>query len=282
MGGGNSKEDGPPKPPAPPPVPSTAPVGPNSAPSDITSFSMDARKAIGIGVPGVLQPCTPKQSVVAVLGGSFDPITDGHLKCACEIIHARKADEVWVVPCGVRPDKPSLKTPYFHRMMMCHLAVNTSFGSNFPIRVCDMEMMEERALSTYHLMLRLKREYPYKTFRFCIGADLVPTLKSWDAPGVPDAGERLYNECAFLVMERPGYPMPKDLPSNFTILTPVQGTTIVTEEVSSSEIRRRINTKNFGDSERTELEQGNFSMVDGLLPPAVLAHIIRYKLYGKS
>ena len=32
---------------------------------------------------------------VAILGGSFNPITDGHLKMAAEVIHARAADEVW-------------------------------------------------------------------------------------------------------------------------------------------------------------------------------------------
>ena len=66
-------------------------------------------------------------------------------------------------------------------------------------------------------------------------------------------------------------------------------------------MRRRLN---FGDAERKEMEHGqprathadtrrppptrappapapagNFSMVDGLLTPAVLAHIIRYGLY---
>jgi hypothetical protein len=60
-----------------------------------------------------------KKHRIAVLGGSFDPITDGHLKCACEIVHANVADEVWIVPCGRRPDKPSLKTPYIHRLIMC-------------------------------------------------------------------------------------------------------------------------------------------------------------------
>jgi nicotinate-nucleotide adenylyltransferase len=248
-----------------------------------------------------LHDCTPSANKrIAVLGGSFDPITDGHLKCACEIVHARKAHEVWIVPCGVRPDKPSLKTPYMHRLIMCHLAVNTTFGSQFPIRVSDIEMPEPMALSTYHLMERLKQEYPDKDFVFVIGADLIDSLKSWDAPGVPDAGMRLWNECSFLVLDRPGYELPESLPANFTQLTAAAGTTIVTEEVSSSEIRRRIakpqqpqraNTPNkagnFGESEKFEIEQamssdGNFSMVDGLLTPAVLAHIIRYRLYSPA
>ena len=225
---------------------------------------------------------------IAVYGGAFDPITDGHLKCACEIIHARAADEVWIVPCGTRPDKPSLRTPYLHRLIMCHLAVDTSFGSTFPIRVCDIEMGEPAALSTYHLMERLTAEYATHDFMFVIGADLLADLKGWDAPGVPDAGQRLYESCLFLVLARPNYSLPDALPSNFTPLRvraaarqsaphalardqwlhacaaaaaqPLEGISLVTEDVSSTEIRKRI-TMNFGELEREELSQGHFQMV---------------------
>jgi len=223
---------------------------------------------------------------IAILGGSFDPITTGHLKVAVEIVHMRKADEVWLVPCGVRPDKPSLRTPYMHRMLMCHLAVNTTFGSQFPIRVCDLEMHEPMALSTYHVMEKLGQVYPQKQFFFVVGADLISEIKKWDAPNVPDAGERLYANSNFLVMERPGYDIPPDLPANFTLVTGVAGANVVTEDTASSEIRRRIKplvperqTNNFAETERSFLQLGDYSMVDGLLPPAVLAHVIRYQLY---
>ena len=108
--------------------------------------------------------------------------------------------------------------------------------------------------------------------------------------------------------------MPPDLPPNFTRLKAREGTNMVTEDVSSSEIRRRMNIGKHG---LTGLAQGNYQMVmpptspppppltpkaitpflaarraicltgwhcailqvDGLLSPPVLAHIIRYKLY---
>ena len=46
-------------------------------------------------------------------------------------MHSKLVDEVWITPCGPRPDKRSLKTSMNHRLVMCHLAVDTTFGSRF-------------------------------------------------------------------------------------------------------------------------------------------------------
>ncbi len=36
---------------------------------------------------------------MAVLGGSFSPITDAHVTTAWEVAGTAMADEVWIVPC---------------------------------------------------------------------------------------------------------------------------------------------------------------------------------------
>jgi len=203
---------------------------------------------------------------IAVLGGSFDPVTNSHVVSASEIIHAGCADEVWIVPCGPRPDKPDLRTSYAHRLQMCHLAVNTTFGAAFPVKVCDIEMLEDRAMATYDLMQKLHMEYPDKEFSFVIGSDLWADLGSWDQ------GKRMWwllLECRWLVFNRPNHEMPKELPKNFQAITPLGGTTLAHQELSSKEIRTRI---------RAGAAQGR-GMADGLVPPSVLAHIIRYGLY---
>lgn len=68
-----------------------------------------------------------KHKRIAIYGGSFNPITDAHLTMMAAIIHSRAADEVWVVPCGKRPDKPSLKTSVAHRFLMVHIAIESTF-----------------------------------------------------------------------------------------------------------------------------------------------------------
>jgi nicotinate-nucleotide adenylyltransferase len=196
---------------------------------------------------------------IAVFGGSFDPITDAHLKVMAEIIHAKMADEVWVVPCGPRKDKNLIASP-LDRLIMCHLAVNSSFGSHFPVLVKEIEIFEKEAIFTYHLMQRLQKEKPNFSFKFVVGSDLITQIKNWHE------GKKFWQEGNFLVIPRPGYER-KKLPQNFTWLA-ASDLQLAHTQLTSTEIRKRLSK--------------NFSLVDGLIPPSVLAHIIRYKLYGTN
>ena len=179
---------------------------------------------------------------------------------------------------------------------MCHLAVNTTFGARYPVKVCDFEVHQPKALATYHLMDKLKRQSPEHDFYFVIGTDLVESIHEWPAEGVPDAGEKLVAENNFLVVNRPGFEYSGELPPNFTRLEPAKGDniTLVGEELSSSEVRARLTPRprpgppstlrrksgfSNGDEEREAILGGDFMRAEGLVPSAVLAHIIRYNLY---
>lgn len=196
---------------------------------------------------------------IAILGGSFDPITDAHLKIAAEIIHAQMADGVWIVPCGPRQDKALIASP-LERYLMCNLAVDSSFGSRFPVKVKDFEIFEEEAIPTYFLLQRLGREYPDCEFRIVVGADLIPQIKDWHE------GEKLWQEGQFLVIPRLGFGKQK-LPKNFAWLEAAD-LQLAHTQLSSTEIRKRL--------------KKDISLVDGLVPSTVLAHIIRYGLYSKK
>jgi len=179
---------------------------------------------------------------VALYGGSFDPITNAHTNVAAEIIHSKKADEVWVIPCGPRPDKPSLKTSAIDRFIMCHLAINGTFGPRFPVKVCDIEVMLPEALASLPLINLLEKKHPDLDFCFVIGEDLVKDLRKWTGPNDPKMGEKLYREKQFLLINRPGYTInDKDLPCNFQrVLPKIKGATLVETRLSSSEVRKRI------------------------------------------
>ena len=132
---------------------------------------------------------------------------------------------------------------------MCHLAVDTTFGSRFGVKVCDEEMHEPRNVPTVVLMRRLKEAHPNFEFSFVVGSDLIPTLHEWDAPGcegrwdaVPEAGKTFLKENHFLVIDRPGDHEEHNgsLSSNFELIAPAleaRGSRLTETLLSSSEVR---------------------------------------------
>ena len=49
-------------------------------------------------------------------------------------------DEVWMVPCGTRKDKPSLTTSPEMRLQMVELAIKDFFPPDYPIKTSDIEV----------------------------------------------------------------------------------------------------------------------------------------------
>lgn len=159
------------------------------------------------------------------------------------------------------------------------------------------------------LLEHCRSSHPELDFTFVIGTDLVETLESWTCSAVPEwdyqglpqeqCANKLWNDTNFIVINRPGYVIPEKfqprMGKNFQMLVPLHGTTLVTQQLSSSEIRARLTrstssnseqsdsksrrSSSIGESERERIAGGDFELVDGLVPPAVLAHIIRYGLY---
>mmetsp|Transcript_62463 Transcript_62463/g.182577 ORF Transcript_62463/g.182577 Transcript_62463/m.182577 type:complete len:576 (-) Transcript_62463:248-1975(-) len=236
---------------------------------------------------------------VAIYGGAFDPITNAHLTGAAEVVHSCSADEVWLVPCGPRPDKPKLKTPAVDRYCMCQVAVNTTFSQRFPVKVVDVECFASEAFYTYDLLCRLRDEHPEVDLAFVIGTDwLQPgsnmcdwTSRNWDwKPGDPEekktivTGHRMLQEFSFLVIKRPGYSVEAtpDDPSGLKKFGPrlswlvmPEGTTFIQGNLSSTEIRKRGSS-----AVRDAVGGSSLHMVEGLLPRSVLAYIRRHGFYN--
>eukprot|EP00927_Polykrikos_kofoidii_P055070 TRINITY_DN49388_c0_g1_i1.p1 TRINITY_DN49388_c0_g1~~TRINITY_DN49388_c0_g1_i1.p1 ORF type:complete len:605 (+),score=74.38 TRINITY_DN49388_c0_g1_i1:134-1816(+) len=231
-----------------------------------------------------------KRRRVAVYGGAFDPITNSHLMCAGEIVHSGCADQVWLVPCGPRPDKPKLKTKPLDRFCMCNIAVNFAFSSSFPIKVSNVECFAEEALATYDLLCSLRERHKEFEFMFVIGSDWLQPgssladweSKNWDwTPGDPEnkktivTGHKMLEEFDFLVIKRPGYDLPtspsdptglKQFGPRLSWLTMPEKMTFIEGNLSSTELRRRS---------AAELRWG----LEGLTANAVIAYIYRQNLY---
>jgi len=201
---------------------------------------------------------------VAILGGSFDPPTESHFMMAAAVLQTKAADEVWVTPCGARPDKASLVTSALHRYIMCCIGIESRYSSQMAIKVCDAEIFEPKSIPTYFLMKKLEEKYPELDLYFILGTDLIKDLKQWDE------GEKLWNEIGFLLYPRIGYDVGEmGLPPKCRLV-----------EFSGDDAHLKILTNDYSSTEfRKRLRTGDRTLFEGIVPLPVMSYALRNNLY---
>jgi len=184
---------------------------------------------------------------LAVFGGAFDPIHNGHLAVARAAAERFRLDRVLFIPASRPPHKPACHAPYADRFRMVKLAVEGD--PQF-----EVSRLEERAGRSYSIdtieKVRAQMAPPAELF-FLIGADAFAEIGSWHR------WRDVVREVVFLVVSRPGhvYAVPPE--------ARVERLDTVEVPVSSSEIRRKL--------------AAGQPMVD--VPPQVLGYIAQRGLY---
>lgn len=113
------------------------------------------------------------------------------------------------------------------------------------------------------MLVALKKDYPFYNFIFCIGTDLIKSIKNWEF------GDQLLKEVNFIVIQRPEYNPDVSLyPRNYRKLDAIV-------DVSSTKVRNRI---------REQIESRNkiFLGISGLTTTSVIKYIIEHKLYQEN
>ena len=195
-------------------------------------------------------------SRIALYGGSFDPPHLGHVITITAVLNSGQVDEVWLVPTGLHPDKASHASPESRKQMVA-VMLATMFGSKVPVFLNTTQINRPwQPSTTADLVQEIERRYPEHEFRFVIGSDLVTEIPKWH-----QAETLMLRERFFLVVPRLGDPLPEVLPS-YTAPIPMENVGVT--NISSSLVRARI-------------VQG--MSLEGMVPPAVISHILRNRLY---
>lgn len=254
-------------------------------PLKLLSKSGAAPRTNSTCLPSIFKPAsrgkTGGKRNVAVFGGAFDPPTNSHMFGLAEIISSGVADEVLMVPCGPRPDKPHLRKALV-RYIMCQLGVNSSFAHSMPISVSDLEVFEPEALATYDSLRRLKERDPDANLMFVIGSDWLQKgsdLRQWTSK-CPTTGKEivtghlLVSEFDFLVIKRPGFEVEnlKDFGPRMKWMEMPHGMKPVEANMSSTEVRKRA-AKSYKDG------QDSLRLIDGIVPPAIFSYMRREQIY---
>ena len=116
---------------------------------------------------------------IGILGGTFDPVHNGHLLLGEQAYREYGLDEIWFMPSHVPPHKKDhLITDGAARIRMLELATES-----IPyFTVSDFEMGREGNTYTAQTLALLKEAYPDIEVYFIIGADSLYQLESWYHP----------------------------------------------------------------------------------------------------
>ncbi|MDE7038599.1 MAG: nicotinate-nucleotide adenylyltransferase [Lachnospiraceae bacterium] len=131
---------------------------------------------------------------IGVMGGTFDPIHNGHLMLGQAALEAFDLDKVWYMPNGNPPHKDTALsgTDVQDRVEMVRLAIS----SCKKFRLETYEANRNDVSYSYRTMEYFKGIYPEDDFYFIIGADSLFMIDQWVHP------ERLFPTCTILAAYR--------------------------------------------------------------------------------
>lgn len=196
-----------------------------------------------------------RQMRLGVMGGTFDPVHNGHLVAASEVAALFDLDEVVFVPVGQPWQKVHRAVSAAEdRYLMTFLAT----AGNPQFSVSRIEIDRQGATYTIDTLRDIRRLQPDHELFFITGADALAQIFTWR-----DHRE-LFQLAHFIGVSRPGYQLALD-----DGLTP--GTVSLLEvpalAISSSDIRERV---------------GRGAPIWYLTPDGVVRYIAKKRLYQET
>ena len=208
-----------------------------------------------------------KRKRVAVYGGTFNPIHNGHLALAEHILDHEIADEVLFMPTPDPPHKPKKDLATF--VDRCNMIWNAIDGSGYEEVMHYSKLEEELPKPSYTLQTldALSSKMLDKDYMWVIGADELNSLHTWDPDPI-----RLVRSYEFITFLRKGVSVDlSDLNAHWPgwiCQRLLNGVVYDADlpEISSTAIRQYIKEHNGVDED--------------MVPHNVSAYISKYQLYG--
>lgn len=118
---------------------------------------------------------------IGIMGGTFNPVHNGHLALAATAKEAACLDEVWFMPSGLPAHKSNSELlPADDRLAMVELAITEVEG----FKASAFEISRPGFTYTADTMEALAKEFPEHEFYFIIGGDSLMKFHHWVKPEV--------------------------------------------------------------------------------------------------
>lgn len=190
---------------------------------------------------------------IGIMGGTFDPIHNGHLVAASEVAHRFGLDRVIFVPTG-QPWQKSGVTEAEHRYLMTVVAT----ASNPGFSVSRVDIDREGPTYTIDTLRDIAARNPDAELYFITGADALANIMSWKD------WDAMLGMAHFVGVTRPGYTLTADMLPDKHDISLVD---IPAMAISSTECRRRA---------------GEGAPIWYLVPDGVVQYVAKNRLYQKQ
>lgn len=136
---------------------------------------------------------------IVALGGSFDPVHNGHIALARYFVDLLKPDQLRLIPTGNPWQKGALIASADQRIDMLNLAFSQA---NVPVVIDRQEIQRIKPSYTIDTLQSLRTELgPDTSLVFLLGADQLNQLHTWHD------WQHLFNYAHLCAATRPEYPI---------------------------------------------------------------------------
>lgn len=190
------------------------------------------------------------------MGGTFDPVHNGHLAAARQLREVADLDQVWLVPNAQPPHRsdPPLASAE-DRMRMVELAVAQQPG----LVASRIEVDRGNVSYTIDTVRELARRFPGQRFELLLGSDAALQIRSWHEAAP------LLTEASFVIFNRPETSLaPQTMHELGFAPARTRVVHLDTPAIAAHQIRDRL---------------ARGSPIDDLVPPAVAEYISEKGLY---
>lgn len=203
-------------------------------------------------------------SFIGIIGGTFDPIHNGHIIPALEVAEHFQFSKLLLLPLGVAVHRDQPQASAEQRLKMCQL-------SAYPHSIIEVDDREiRRGGESYSVITleELRQEYGDKvSLCWLMGRDAIEQFTQWKD------WQRILELANIAVMQRPGYELDKPLADELqpyyadrleSGVGNIVFQTVTPQAVSSTEIRQKLH---------------NGENVQGLLPENVRKYALEQQIY---
>lgn len=198
---------------------------------------------------------------VGILGGTFNPVHNGHIALAKKALKEFRLKEVIFMPTGTPPHKTTkgLATRK-HRLNMLSLAVK----HHNRLKISKIELNRTGFSYAVDTFGKLKKRAGAKTeLYYIMGLDSINSILSWKKP------LELFRLCKFIIATRPGSKI-----RTFKRIMKFPPISINKEKIDLIELNMGVSSSDI----REKAKKGR--NIGRMVPKAVAEYILRNGLYG--